>query len=98
MIPEIRIEDYNYSLPDERIAKYPLREMGKSVVSGTTVTFMPDDRIFESIHFNPDTIKEHLEEVAFLNRGLEINFIVEAKKEIQILEMDELYTYIKKIK
>ncbi len=26
MIPEIRIEDYNYSLPDERIAKYPLSE------------------------------------------------------------------------
>ena len=24
MIPEIRIEDYNYPLPDERIAKYPL--------------------------------------------------------------------------
>ena len=26
MIPEIRIEDYNYSLPDERISKYPLSE------------------------------------------------------------------------
>lgn len=26
MIPEIRIEDYNYPLPDERIAKYPLAE------------------------------------------------------------------------
>ena len=26
MIPEIRIEDYNYDLPDERIAKYPLAE------------------------------------------------------------------------
>ncbi len=25
MIPTIRIEDYNYSLPDERIAKYPLK-------------------------------------------------------------------------
>lgn len=24
MIPEIRIEDYNYTLPDEKIAKYPL--------------------------------------------------------------------------
>lgn len=24
MIPEIRIEDFNYNLPDERIAKYPL--------------------------------------------------------------------------
>ncbi len=25
MIPEIRIEDYNYDLPDDRIAKYPLK-------------------------------------------------------------------------
>ena len=24
MIPEIKIEDYNYNLPEERIAKYPL--------------------------------------------------------------------------
>ncbi|MBR5835541.1 MAG: S-adenosylmethionine:tRNA ribosyltransferase-isomerase [Bacteroidales bacterium] len=30
MIPEIRIEDYNYSLPDERIAKYPLSERDAS--------------------------------------------------------------------
>ena len=41
---------------------------------------MPDDRIFETIAFNKDTIKEHLEEVAFLNKGLEINFIIEADK------------------
>ena len=26
MIPDIRIEDYNYPLPDNRIAKYPLKE------------------------------------------------------------------------
>ena len=26
MVPDIRIEDYNYPLPDERIAKYPLKE------------------------------------------------------------------------
>ena len=25
MVPDIRIEDYNYPLPDERIAKYPLK-------------------------------------------------------------------------
>ena len=30
MIPEIRIEDYNYPLPDERIAKYPLAERDAS--------------------------------------------------------------------
>ena len=30
MIPEIRIEDYTYPLPDERIAKYPLSERDSS--------------------------------------------------------------------
>ena len=30
MIPEIHIEDYNYPLPDERIAKYPLSERDAS--------------------------------------------------------------------
>ena len=30
MIPEIRIEDYNYNLPDERIAKYPLPDRSSS--------------------------------------------------------------------
>ena len=30
MIPEIRIEDYTYELPDERIAKYPLSERDSS--------------------------------------------------------------------
>ena len=60
------------------VPKYSLKEVGVAVSTGTRVTFMPDDRIFETIQFNPDTIKEHLEEVAFLNKGLEINFIVEA--------------------
>lgn len=30
MIPDIRIEDYNYILPDERIAKYPLPQRDSS--------------------------------------------------------------------
>lgn len=30
MIPQIRIEDYNYPLPDERIAKYPLQQRDAS--------------------------------------------------------------------
>ena len=34
MIPEIRIEEFNYTLPDERIAKYPLpqRDSAKLLV------------------------------------------------------------------
>ncbi len=68
---------------------YSLKEDGASIITGTKVTFMPDDRIFESITFNPDTIKEHLKEVAFLNRGLEINFIIQAEVE----EESKLYTF-----
>ena len=30
MIPDIQIKDYNYPLPDERIAKYPLPERDSS--------------------------------------------------------------------
>ena len=30
MIPSVKIEDYNYTLPDERIAKYPLSERDAS--------------------------------------------------------------------
>ena len=30
MIPTIRIEDYHYDLPEERIAKYPLPERDSS--------------------------------------------------------------------
>ena len=68
---------------------YPLKEVGVSVSTGTSVTFMPDDRIFESIQFNPDTIKEHLEEIAFLNRGLEMIFVFEGESETD----SKLYTF-----
>ena len=68
---------------------YPLKEVGVAVSTGTTVTFMPDDRIFESIVFNPNTIKEHLQEVSFLNKGLEIDFVVQRERE----EDSKSYTF-----
>ncbi len=71
------------------VPKYPLKEESVSVTTGTSVTFMPDDRIFETIEFNPSMIKEHLEEVAFLNRGIEINFVIEADSE----EESKTYTF-----
>jgi len=63
------------------IPKYHLKEVGIAVSTGTKVTFLPDDRIFETVEFNEETIREHLEESAFLNKGLEIIFVVEATKE-----------------
>ena len=39
---------------------------------GTKITFMPDDRIFETVKFNIDTISRRLKELAFLNKGARI--------------------------
>lgn len=55
--------------------KAPLAVVGKSVSTGTKVTFMPDDRIFETIAFDYATINKHIKEQAFLNKGLEICLI-----------------------
>ena len=57
------------------VPKAPLAMVGKSVQTGTKVTFLPDDRIFETIEFDYNTIKKHIKEQAFLNKGLEICLI-----------------------
>ena len=44
---------------------------------GTLVTFMPDDRIFETVRFNTETISRRLKELAFLNKGVHIYLIGE---------------------
>lgn len=40
--------------------------------TGTKVTFMPDDSIFEEIEFEFDTLKQRLREMAFLTKNLRI--------------------------
>ncbi len=61
------------------VPQRPLTIIGPSDVTGTLVTFMPDDEIFETLEFNFDTIKSRLRELAFLNKGIVINAIDERK-------------------
>jgi DNA gyrase subunit B len=42
--------------------------------TGTTVTFWPDETIFDEVEFRAQTVVERLQMMAFLNRNLEINF------------------------
>lgn len=51
-------------------AKYPVREIGTTDLTGTTVTFFPDHSIFEATVYNYDTLSSRLRELAFLNKGL----------------------------
>jgi DNA gyrase subunit B len=54
----------------------PLRVTGDAPRgrTGTSVTFWPDDTIFEETEFRAQTITERLQMMAFLQRGLEIRF------------------------
>jgi DNA gyrase subunit B len=42
--------------------------------TGTTVIFWPDPTVFEEVEFRAQTVVERLQMMAFLNKGLEINF------------------------
>jgi DNA gyrase subunit B len=52
----------------------PLRMVEPSDRTGTIVTFWPDPEIMEEVEFRAQTLLERLREMAFLNKGLEINF------------------------
>ncbi len=49
----------------------------KAKDTGTTITFLPDDEVFEEVSFDFETLAERLRETAFLTRGLKIELIDE---------------------
>lgn len=40
--------------------------------TGTSITFWPDDQIFETTTYDYDVLHDHLQETAFLNKGVKI--------------------------
>ncbi len=56
---------YHCGIPEK-----PLKAIGKTDLTGTTVTFHPDATVFETIEFNYDTLKTLLRELSYLNKGL----------------------------
>ncbi|MBQ8792444.1 MAG: DNA topoisomerase (ATP-hydrolyzing) subunit B [Clostridia bacterium] len=59
----------------------PLEIVGKTERRGTTITFLPDEEIFETTNFNYEIMKNRFREIAFLNKGLVIT--LEDKREGQ---------------
>ena len=52
----------------------PLVRVGGTRKKGTSVTFWPDPTVFEETHFRAQTLLTRLQEMAFLTKGLEIQF------------------------
>ncbi|OGQ21835.1 MAG: DNA gyrase subunit B [Deltaproteobacteria bacterium RIFCSPHIGHO2_02_FULL_44_16] len=59
----------------------PLKMVGKSSRTGTTVVFKPDHEIFPVLEYSFDTLSGRLRELSFLNRGLKITIDDERDKE-----------------
>ena len=65
--------DYHHFIEFKRgVAVEPLRRLEKVDKRGTTVTFLPDDEIFETVDFDYDLMRNRFREIAFLNKGLVI--------------------------
>lgn len=58
-----------------------VKEIGQADDTGTIVTFKPDSGIFETLEYKFETLAHRLRELAYLNRGLQLELIDERKKE-----------------
>ena len=56
------------------IPKTHVKRIGQSKKTGTRTTFMPDSEIFETLDFSHDILRDRLRELAFLNKGVRIEF------------------------
>ncbi|MBL7942056.1 MAG: DNA topoisomerase IV subunit B, partial [Flavobacteriales bacterium] len=52
---------------------YAVKEIGDSDITGTYVTFKPDDTIFTVSEYKYETLAARLRELAFLNRGISLS-------------------------
>jgi len=66
--------------------KAPLAVVGKAHGSGTSVTFLPDAQVFDTLHWNRDTIDRRIRELAYLNQGLKITFTDERTDPVYVRE------------
>ncbi|MFR8926768.1 DNA topoisomerase (ATP-hydrolyzing) subunit B [Peptoniphilus senegalensis] len=71
------------------IKKSELEVIGetKKEDTGTSIYFEPDDTIFETVEFSDEVLSKRFREMAFLNKGIKIEFIDERK------DLNEIYHY-----
>ena len=76
----------------------PLKKLGTTSKTGTTVRFLPDDTIFSNINFSFTTIAERMQESAFLIKGLTIDVVdLVDKKECSFHYDDGLVSFVEMI-
>ena len=70
-------EEYYIKFENGGKVAVPLKKIGKTNKTGTTVRFLPDDEIFSTTNFSFTTICERMQESAFLLKGITIEVVDE---------------------
>ncbi len=55
----------------------PVRRQGKAEGHGTTISFLPDIEVFQELDYSFDTLAQRFREMAYLTKGLRIQFLDE---------------------
>jgi DNA gyrase subunit B len=76
----------------------PLKNLGAARGTGTTVYFHPDPTIFPKIEFDPAILRERLEIVSYLHKGVKVVFDNQVAGTKEVFQHDEgLVNYLQKI-
>lgn len=65
-------QSYQNGVPDG-----PLAKAGATDATGTTIEFWPNSEIFETVEFDYETLRTRFQQMAFLNKGLQIDLVDE---------------------
>ena len=60
-------QSYTNGVPD-----HDLKKNGKVDYTGTKISFLPNDQIFETVNFDYETLRARFQQMCFLNKGLRI--------------------------
>jgi DNA gyrase subunit B len=75
-----------------------LKKVGAARGTGTSVFFHPDPLVFPKIDFDPQVIRERLEVVSYLHKGVRVTFENEAEGTKEVFQHHEgLQDYLRKI-
>ena len=90
--------EYYIRFEDGGKVKTPLKKLGKTNKHGTTVRFMPDYSIFKGASFSYTTVRERMQESAFLIKGLTVElFDIEDNKHDKFFYDDGLLSFVEMI-
>ncbi len=85
----IHEDSYSRGIPTTELIDGLLPTTGRTRETGTTISFIPDDTIFEKTRFKEEEVKSRLHETAYLNPGLTIVFEDRRSSEWEYVEFHE---------